>query len=319
MGKITLKELISRERSRFILFGGKGGVGKTTCAAATAIYAASTGKKVLIISTDPAHSLGDSLGLTLNPGEETKVDAVPNLWALEIKNEIEESEVNTVLSNQMGNNPLLAGLGDVSGMQPPGSDEALAFGKVLEFIARAEYDLIIFDTAPTGHTLRLLQLPDTLSSFFGKMLRLKLQLSKFLSGFKNMFGGGEENEAAEMLDNLDRVKESIEIARDALQDPEQTSFVTVMIPEQMAIAETDRLLNSLFKNHIHCSNIIVNQMITENTDCEFCKERRKMQQTYLQQIRDLYEYAHNLIPIAQYKGEIRGFDRLKIISNELFK
>lgn len=318
MGKISLKELVFRENSRFILFGGKGGVGKTTCAAATAIYAASAGKKVLIISTDPAHSLGDSLGLELNPGEETKIEAIPNLWALEIKNEIDENELN-LLSSQMGNNPFLAGFGDVSSMQPPGSDEALAFGKVLEFIVRAEYELIIFDTAPTGHTLRLLQLPDTLSSFFGKMMRLKLQLSKFFTGFKNMFGGGDENEAADLLDNIDRVKESIEIARDALQDPDQTSFVTVMIPEQMAIAETERLLNSLFKNHIHCSNIIVNQIISENTDCEFCRERRKMQLAYIQQIRDLYEYAHNIIPIPQYKGEIRGFDRLKMISQEIFK
>ena len=319
MPKVSLKELITRETSRFILFGGKGGVGKTTCASATALYSSSLGKKTLIISTDPAHSLGDSLGIELEPGVETNIDGLPNLWALEIKNEIDESDVNQVMANQMGNNPLMAGLGDMTSMQPPGSDEALAFSKVLEFMSRAEYDLIVLDTAPTGHTLRLLQLPDTLSTFFGKIVKLRLQLSKFFTGFKNMFSGSDDNESADLLDNLETVKENIEIARDALQDPEETSFVVVTIPEQMAIVETDRLLNSLQFNHINCSNIIVNQMLGESVHCEFCTERRKMQQKYLQQIEDLYSYAQNITTVELFRGEIRGLDRLKMIADLLFK
>ncbi len=353
MNENSLNELILRPSSRFILFGGKGGVGKTSCAAATAIKAAQLGKKTLIISTDPAHSLSDSLNQELALGEETEVDKVPNLWALEIQNKIDLPELGMgdpmgglggmgsptgglgdmndpmgglggafggAMGGGMGGNPLLAGMGDLAGMQPPGSDEALAFGKVLEFVAHCDYDLVVMDTAPTGHTLRLLKLPETLSSFFGKMMKMRLSLSKMFSGLKNLFSKSEEqNEAADTLESLDELKKGIEVARDVLQDPEQTSFVIVMIPEQMALAETERLMNSLMEYGIPFSTLVVNNLIPEDADCNFCRARREMQQDYLQEIKLIYGNRFDILEVPLKENEIRDIFALNDLGEILLQ
>jgi len=152
---------------KIIMFGGKGGVGKTSCAASSAIWTAEQGRNTLIISTDPAHSLGDSLGVELPPGIPTPIKGIENLTALEInpKANLAEyrglTEINPLeemgMEDMAEGMPLLGDLEDLTSMNPPGIDEALAFAKILEFIeTEHEYDLIIFDTAPTGHTLRFL-------------------------------------------------------------------------------------------------------------------------------------------------------------------
>src|SRR5512137_1609247 len=183
---MTLKDLLTNPESHFILFGGKGGVGKTSSAACSALWAAeNTSKSVLIVSTDPAHSLGDSLGLQLEPGTVTPVPGTEKLFALEISPSKAFKEAQEKMGGAGGldmamgggmegmNIPLLGDLGDLSGMSPPGADEAMAFGTVLEFLEDSEYDLVIFDTAPTGHTLRLLSLPELLSSWMGKLITLQ--------------------------------------------------------------------------------------------------------------------------------------------------
>ncbi|MHA1337372.1 MAG: ArsA family ATPase, partial [Promethearchaeota archaeon] len=142
---MALKDLLLS--LNMIMFGGKGGVGKTSCAAAAAIWAAEHGRRTLIISTDPAHSLGDSLGQDLPPGLPTPVNGIDNLYALEIdpKASIEEykriANINPMdemglggANTMMGNIPMMGDMEDLSDMNPPGIDEAFAFAKVLEFI-----------------------------------------------------------------------------------------------------------------------------------------------------------------------------------------
>lgn len=316
---------------KMVMFGGKGGVGKTTCAASSAIWAAEHGKNTLIISTDPAHSLGDSLGVDLPPGEPTSIKQVKNLTALEINPKANITEfkgltnMNPMEDIGMGGMMENFGMGDIqefASMNPPGIDEALAFGKVLEFIETDHnYDLIIFDTAPTGHTLRFLSLPETLSGWIGKMLRLRMKIGKFFGVFKKMFGknGMEEDNSLELLE---RLKNSIVNARDDLTDPSKNSFVVVTIPEEMAIAETGRLLNELLKYNIPNSDIIINQLYQDTTElCDFCKARREMQQKNLSKIREIFgeKLSKKLIEIPLFKTEIRGYDKLKEISEFLIK
>jgi arsenite-transporting ATPase len=200
---MELKEILLN--LKMVMFGGKGGVGKTTCAASSAIWAAEHGKNTLIISTDPAHSLGDSLGVELPPGEPTPIKQIKNLTALEINPKANMTEFKGLTTmnpmEDMGMGGMMEGLGmsdiqEFASMNPPGIDEALAFGKVLEFIETDHnYDLIIFDTAPTGHTLRFLSLPETLSGWIGKLLKLRMKIGKFFGVFKKMFGkdGMEED------------------------------------------------------------------------------------------------------------------------------
>ncbi len=330
--KMELKDLLIN--FTLIFFGGKGGVGKTTCSTSSAIWAAEHGRNTLIISTDPAHSLGDSLGMELIPGEPTPVEGIPNLTALEINPKASMAEFQGLSNvNPMedmglpGMRSLMDnfGMGDIqelTSMNPPGIDEALAFGKVLEFIeTEHDYDLIIFDTAPTGHTLRFLSLPETLSGWIGKILKLRLKMGKMFGAIKKMIGR-EEKKEYDSLELLEKFNDSILNARDDLSDPSKTSFVIVMIPEEMAIAETGRLLNELIKFNMPSSIIIVNQLYQDKEElCNFCIGRREMQQRNLKKIREIFrdKLGKILIEVPLFKEEIREYDKLKEIGNFLIK
>ncbi len=309
---------------KIIMFGGKGGVGKTTCASSAAIWAAEHGRNTLIISTDPAHSLGDSLGFDLPPGEATTIPGVNNLTALEIDPKADISEYKGLttmnplggagMSDAMGGLPLMEDLQDMASMSPPGIDEAFALLKVLEFIeTEHDYDLVIFDTAPTGHTLRFLSLPETLSGWIGKLLKMRLKLGNLMGLMKSLFTSADKKKD-NSLEVLERLKESIVRARDDLEDPLKNSFVVVMISEEMAISETGRLINELYKYKIPVSNVVVNNLYKDEDDlCDFCKSRRKMQHRNLIKIKKVFEegFGKTLIEIPLFREEIREYERLK--------
>jgi arsenite-transporting ATPase len=209
-------------------------------------------------------------------------------------------------------------MGDMTGMAPPGSDEAMAFGKILEFIEDSSYDRVIFDTAPTGHTLKLLELPDLLDSWLGKMLTLRQRLSSMMGGLRSMLGGAEQEDNS--WEMLQQTKEKIRAASDQLSDPDITQFVVVMIPEAMAVFETQRLLLSLKKWNIPANKIVVNQLVPPNPSCHFCSKRYEMQQTNLKDIGELYS-DKDLIEVPLFDVEIRGIEELtrlgKILTGEL--
>jgi len=317
---------------KIVMFGGKGGVGKTSCAASSAIWAAEHGRNTLIISTDPAHSLGDSLGVELSPGIPTPIEGIENLTALEINPKANMAEfqgltnINPLeemgMEDMMGGMSLLGDLEDLSSMNPPGIDEALAFGKILEFIeTEHDFDLVIFDTAPTGHTLRFLSLPETLSGWIGKLIKMRVKLGNMFGAFKRLFTR-EEKKKDSSLDVLERLNQSIINAKDDLTNPIKNSFVIVMIPEEMAILETGRLLNELIKYEIPVSNIIVNQLYQDiNELCDFCKNRREMQQRNLNKIREVFRDKLNkiLIEVPLFKEEVREYGRLKEMGEYLIK
>ena len=327
---MELKELLLN--LKIIMFGGKGGVGKTSCAASSAIWAAEHGKNTLIISTDPAHSLGDSLGVELAPGIPTPIEDIDNLTALEInpKANMAEfrglTEINPLeemgMGDMMEGMPLLGDLEDLTSMNPPGIDEALAFGKILEFIeTEHDYDLVIFDTAPTGHTLRFLGLPETLSGWIGKLIKMRMKLGNMFGALKRMFTR-EEKKSDDSLEMLEKLNQSILNAREDLTNPTKNSFVVVMIPEEMAILETGRLLNELIKYDIPVSNIVVNQLYQDTTElCDFCKSRREMQQKNLIKIKEIFmgKLLKNLIEVPLFKEEIREYDKLKEMAEYLIK
>ncbi|WEU39984.1 MAG: ArsA family ATPase [Candidatus Odinarchaeum yellowstonii] len=319
---MTLNDLIIDKPRKFLLFGGKGGVGKTSNAAASAIWAAEHGYETLIISTDPAHSLSDSLNQDVSGGEIKIVHGVDNLFAMEVNPKKEFQKYQETVSGSSFNSvsppfPIPDLLTDLSGLTPPGADEALAFSKVLEFIGSSEYDLIIFDTAPTGHTLRLLSLPDLLNSFFGKLLTFRLRLSAIWDRFKSFFSRGESGRD-DSLEKLEILKKNIETASSELSDPNKTSFIVVMIPEAMAIYETERLLSTLYEYEIPVDHIIVNMIYPDIPDCVFCRSRKAMQDKYLKEIHALYS-DFNITKVPLFNDEIRGIPKLKELAGILFE
>jgi len=315
---------------KMIMFGGKGGVGKTSCAASSAIWAAEHGRNTLIISTDPAHSLGDSLGVELSPGVPTPIEGIENLTALEINSKVDMSEykeltnVNPMeemgMSGLIDNIPMFGDMEELTSMTPPGIDEALAFGKILEFVeTEHDYDLIVFDTAPTGHTLRFLSLPETLSGWIGKLIKMRLKIGNMFGVVKRLFTR-EEKKEDNSLEVLERLNKAISNAREDLTNPVKNSFIIVMISEEMAITETGRLLNELIKYNIPVSTIVINQLYQDPTElCDFCKARRKMQQKNLLNIREVFEEKlyKNLIEVPLFKEEVREYEMLKEMGEHL--
>ncbi|MFX1295044.1 MAG: ArsA family ATPase [Promethearchaeota archaeon] len=315
----SIKELATNPNMRFLLFGGKGGVGKTTCATSAAIWIAeNTNRDVLILSTDPAHSLSDSLAQDVSGGEIIPVREVKNLSALEINPKKEFKKYQTSIQTGEVEIPqelqMFGDFEDFQSISPPGSDETLAFSKVLEYIQTSDYDFIVFDTAPTGHTLRLLSLPEVLNSFFGKLIRFRMKMGQIWGKIKGFFKkDGDEKE--DQLTALNRMKKIIEDANIELIDPDKTSFIIVMIPELMAIYETERLISSLTEYEIPHNNIILNQVPpAPETDCNFCIQRRRIYLKNIIQIKQLYEDEFNLTEIPLAPTEIRGIELLRKLS-----
>jgi arsenite-transporting ATPase len=309
---------LRKKEPEFYLFAGKGGVGKTSIASATALYFSNKGKKTLIISTDPAHSLSDSFEKKIG-GNITKIKK--NLYAIEIdpKKAMEEYKEKFIPHAEKIDFLKGLGLGDVFDFagNTPGIDELAAFDKFLQFMQEKEYDVIVFDTAPFGHTIRFLSLPDILDSWVGKMINLRLKLSSFVNTIKKLIPFGEESDETTGIEELEAIKKRIKEAREILSDKKKSHFNLVMIPEAMSIYETERSMKILQEYGIPISCIIVNQMIPENEKCAFCSERRKMQQKRFKEIQEKFK-GNEIKQLPLYPHEVKGLEALEKVGKELY-
>lgn len=316
-----------QKSTNYEFFSGKGGVGKTTLSAARALYLAQNDEKVLIISTDPAHSLSDSLETEINHLE-TRINE--NLYAVEIdpeqsmddlqhKIEEEENEQELPMDGLMdfGEDSLIDSFTGAT----PGMDEMAAFNKFIEHMHDDEYDYIIFDTAPSGHTLNFLSLPDVMESWVGKIIKIKSKLSQFSGMFKNMmpFGDDENEEEVEINQTqaLEEMKEKIENAKEVMQDEELTRFWMVTIPQRMSLYETQRTIEDLNEQDITTSDVIINQIIPKNNDCEFCSERRARQLEVIEEIEKEFQ-RKRIYKLNQYRNELKGKNRLLEMGRKLY-
>jgi len=268
-----------------IFVGGKGGVGKTTVSSSLAVeLATNQDLKVLIVSTDPAHSLGDALDVDLRRGGgKPMVMTDPltrgNLYASEVNaeealNDFRESlasfDVDRLAQTLGIPMDLLEGLGlrEFSGLlnnPPPGLDELVALGNVMDENKVDDYDVVIVDTAPTGHTLRLLALPQFLDGLLGKLIKLRMKLSGVASTLQSFFGDSGAQERAQTIDNaldrLDQFRIKIKNMEVALRDQSRTNFLVVTIPTKLAVAESKRLISDLTSQGIAVRDIVVNQCV----------------------------------------------------------
>ncbi|EHP88568.1 TRC40/GET3/ArsA family transport-energizing ATPase [Methanotorris formicicus] len=318
---ITTKKL-ENDGTKYIMFGGKGGVGKTTMSAATGIYCAEQGLKTVIVSTDPAHSLRDAFEQEFGH-EPTKVKGFDNLYVVEIDPQKAMEEYKEKLKAQMDENPML---GDVLEEQlemaslSPGTDESAAFDVFLRYMDNNEFDVVIFDTAPTGHTLRFLGLPEIMDKYMAKMIKFKKQMSGLMKMMKKLmpFGSkGDDIDYDKALEELERMKKKIEKARRILSNPERTAFRLVVIPEEMSILESERAMKALEKYGIPIDAVIVNQLIPGDVECEFCRARRALQQKRLEMIKEKFGdkvIAH--VPLL--KTEAKGVETLREIAKILY-
>jgi len=233
----------------YVLYGGKGGVGKTTMAAATGLSSAAGGVRTLVVSTDPAHSLSDTFEVDI-PAEPTRIREEIPLYAAEIDPDdaMDEGmfgadgdplggmgEMGDMLDGTGGAGDAMGGMaedaaegaadapGSLFGGTMPGADEAAAMRQLLEYLDDPRFDRVIVDTAPTGHTLRLLQLPEIMESMIGRVMKLRQRFSGMMDGIKGMFGGGDGDDPSADLDEL---QARIERLRGVLRDPDRPTFAS---------------------------------------------------------------------------------------------
>ncbi|CAN1332411.1 ATPase GET3A [Linum perenne] len=311
----TVGNILDQENLKWVFVGGKGGVGKTTCSSIISILLASVRSSVLIISTDPAHNLSDAFQqrFTKSP---SLVNGFTNLYAMEVDPTVEDEEV--------GGNEDMDTLFSELANAIPGIDEAMSFAEMLKLVQTMDYSVIVFDTAPTGHTLRLLQFPSTLEKGLEKMMSLKhrfggllTQLIAYLRQVTRMFGiDGDFGEDA-ILGKLEGMKDVIEQVNKQFKDPDMTTFVCVCIPEFLSLYETERLVQELTKFEIDTHNIIINQVLYNEDDVEskLLKARMRMQQKYLDQFYMLYDDFH-ITKLPLLPEEVTGVEALKNFSRK---
>jgi arsenite-transporting ATPase len=206
---------------------------------------------------------------------------------------------------------------------PPGVDEAVAISKVVQFIKSPEYShfqRIIFDTAPTGHTLRLLTFPDFLDATIGKVVRLRQRLTAVPDAVKGFFGGGKKPDKDEAVEKLDKLKSRMEEARALFRDPETTEFVIVTIPTIMAASESARLAQALRTESVPVRRIVINQVVQQHATEKFLDMRRRDQQKALVKLREdpgLRELQLIEAPLCDL--EVRGVPALQYFGNVVWR
>ena len=295
--------------ARLLLFGGKGGVGKTTTSTSTAVGLADSGLKVLLVSSDPAHSTSDSLGVQLGPTP-TQVEGVPGLWGLELDPEARISDHIPKLTESLG--PMLGGQDpelNASEMVLPGLDEAMAFDELLKHLENPDWDVIVFDTAPTGHTLRFLALPEIIEKWADKIIRMH----RLTGGIRALMFGAKEGE--KMREELEKFRRRVLHVRRILCNPEVTRFTLVTIPEKMGVNETIRAHQSLAEFNLPVTGCVINRM-TPDLDHSFIQTRRENER---KNVSELKAALPDLIlhEVELKDSDIHGIDALREISNEL--
>ncbi|KAL0373610.1 UNVERIFIED_CONTAM: ATPase ARSA2 [Sesamum radiatum] len=202
----TVQNILDQDTLKWVFVGGKGGVGKTTCSSILSVLLSQVRSSVLIISTDPAHNLSDAFQQRFTKAP-TLVTGFTNLYAMEVDPTVEHEEGDTDgfmsdLSNSI-----------------PGIDEAMSFAEMLKLVQTMDYSVIVFDTAPTGHTLRLLQFPTTLEKGLAKVMSLRSKFGGLFSQMTRLFGVGDEFGEDDLLGKLEGMKDVIEQVNKQFKDP----------------------------------------------------------------------------------------------------
>jgi arsenite-transporting ATPase len=301
---------------RVLLITGKGGVGKTTVSAATAVHAADRGYRTLVMSTDPAHSLGDAFQLEFGD-QPTPIHARLAAQQINSQQRIEESwgEVRDALTEFFD----WSGLKGIEAEELtvfPGMDEIFSLVTVRDHVRSGDYDLIVVDCAPTAETLRLLSLPDVLSWYMEKMFPIGRRVAKVvrpvITKVSSMPVADDKvfEAVARFYDRLDGIRE-------ILSDPEITSARLVMNPEKMVIAEARRTYTYLGLFGYMVDAAIVNRVLPETVEDPYFARWREIQKGHLAAVAEGFADVA-IQELRLFDEEMVGIDRLRQVGAELF-
>jgi arsenite/tail-anchored protein-transporting ATPase len=299
---------------RIILYLGKGGVGKTTVAAATALRSAQLGHKTLVASTDIAHSLADSFDIPLG---DVPLKIADNLWAQEI------SVVADIHNHWGALQSFVSGMISGPGISNVVADELSAFPGMDEIVSllhinkqakERNFERVIIDAAPTGETIRLLTMPDTFRWYAGHLARFETGVVKALRPFAGRLLQGP----AEVLDALSKLDEATAELRATLSDPAISSYRVVLQPEKMVVREAERAISYLGLFNYPVDAVVINRILPEAAEeGEFYRKRREIQAKYLQMIEDNFRPLP-LFRAPYYDHEVVGLEPLARLAIDCF-
>lgn len=280
---------------RTVFFAGKGGVGKTVASCVTAVWLARQGHKTLLLTTDPAAHLGDVLDSPVGD-EVAPVSGQPNLWAVKIDPKAAAETYKTRILNdaRQRGRPEAAIQVMEEELDSPCTEEMAAFDKFIEYASQDEWESVVFDTAPTGHTLRLLELPVDWS----KQIDVKV--------FASVDATAADDVAKQRFGKV------IEMMR----DPAQSTFSFVMYPEATPILEAWRAAKELETVGVHASMVVANFVIPPNQMTTFVQSRRAMQENYLKEIAERFHVPLVQIPLLQQ--EVKGLKMLAELGEQIY-
>lgn len=297
---------------RLFIFAGKGGVGKTTMACATALRMREyyPHLRILLFSTDPAHSLSDALGVSVGP-QPTAV--LPGLAAQEIQaeaafDEIREEyrkELENFLAETLPNIDITFDrevLEHLLDMAPPGLDEIMALTAVMEHLEKGAYDLVVMDAAPSGHLIRLLDLPNLISEWLKLFFSLLLKYRKVVR-------------LPKLSERLVRLSRELKALRSLLVDPKMTALWAITIPTRLALDKTREMMDNLNRIGLYPSNIFINQIIPKR-DCNLCESINKRQVIQIERTKKMFPVKN--ITLIYLQSDPGGLTGLAQLGNRLY-
>jgi arsenite-transporting ATPase len=310
---------LDQEKKRLIMIGGKGGVGKTTCASAIALHFSRKGKRTLIISSDPTPSLSDIFEMEIGD-QETPVRDVENLYAIEISSEVVLKkwkerfgpEIYEVVSSFASvDYDFVEYIGGA-----PGIEEEYMLNYILELVEGGQYDLVVWDTAPAGHTLRLLHLPQIFLKHLEAATKFYMNLYSYFEKLKDTVKLKKgKRSLLEIISGWEGLAEKVV---QFIRDTQKSEFIIVTIPEALGVKQTERIIKDFDQYQLKVNHLIVNYIIQE-ADCEFHRVRREMQQGYMRILKGQYAHRIALIETPLLPHEIKGVERIGKISDILFR
>ena len=299
-----MRHLLDR---RAVFFGGKGGVGKTTCSAAFALAASREGRRVLLVSTDPAHSASDIFERPTGPEDR---EMAPGLRVVEIDPDAAIAqyvdEAKRRLSALFTPAVLKAAARQIElAGTMPGAAEAALFDRIAEILLRpaGESDLVVFDTAPTGHTLRLLRMPEMMATWLQALAARRRE-------------GRDAASPDPVLAALEARAARLDAARKALADPRQAAIVLVIVPERLPIEETARAVHMLEDSGLAPAGMVVNRVLPSDADGRYLQARRRQERLYLDEIeRRFAAFPRTVVP--QFESDVHGLEALGRVGRHL--
>ncbi len=323
---MSLREIFEKNPNRrYIMFGGKGGLGKTTFSAAAAYWLAKQGHKVLVFSVDPQASLSDIF--EQNIFGKGPVEIMPNLFAQEIDADQRireyQDEIRQKILDMYGLEQVPEEIENYiqAAAAEPAMEESAIFDEVVDIVVSGQYDYYIYDLVPLGHALYYLSMASVYDQWIDKITALREEMAEYQQ-VAAVMQREKETEEDKILKELQYIKRRINASSSILTDKEKTAFYFVLVPEEMIILDTQKAAGLFAKYDVPLSGYIVNRVIppelAQGNIPDYLRNRMEMQKKYMKKIEETFG-SEVLTSVPEFERDITGLPMIEKVANALFE